>query len=460
MRRLTVSVVLAALLAFGVAGASASVVSVDYTAAVPPHKGGGSEPAFYTLRYGPAGSQELDATVRGEPGRVRITDSVPIQPGARCSAVTQFEVLCERPDERLVLNVGGGQGSDTLRLSGDFSSPGHPELYLVYLRGGGGDDELFGPDTDASGTLWVEPGGGTNRFHGGAAGEFVHSEGVADVIETGTGDDYIVELDSHSVAYGPDTLDGGPGRDEVRYSTRPADRPLTVDLALGTGGFPGEGDVLRGIENVSTQSDSVVYGDGGPNRLMGGRVYGRDGDDHLIAGTLRDGGAGDDVIDFANGGVGVSETICGPGRDLVARPGPQSRIGPDCEELTDSSPWLMASAPAPRVPRQPTGFTPAGDAAVFKIPCRPSLKTQKRCYVRADLGDSTDGRFGSRTRARWVSRKKIARIVVPLTTDERAALANGTLRTQVRFESRPKQTRDLPRYMQFSYDFRQAVPAP
>ncbi|MGR3758842.1 calcium-binding protein [Roseobacteraceae bacterium NS-SX3] len=114
---------------------------------------------------------------------------------------------------------------------------------------------------------------------------------------------------------GNDTINGGKGRDEVRYDRDErygGDAGVTVNLSkkFAIDGF-GDRDTLRNIEDVrgSSHGDKIT-GNGGRNDLEGlagnDRLSGLGGNDTL------DGGAG---RDFLNGGGGNDLLIGGGGAD-------------------------------------------------------------------------------------------------------------------------------------------------
>jgi hypothetical protein len=200
------------------------------------------------------------------------------------------------------------------------------------VSGGDGDDVLFGRDGDSDG------------------------------------------IDDAEVAAG-DELDGGAGRDTVSYILR--DFAVHVDLAdPAPDGAPGEGDVLRGIEDLrGGEGGDRLYGDAGPNRLLGedgaDELRGRGGDDFLALGTRglapfgerADGGAGDDDVRAGSGGrvVGGSgddvlrgardtKAVCGTGRDVLRpRPGQSMGMASDCERwgirFGDADDIVLATPP-------------------------------------------------------------------------------------------------------------------
>ncbi|WP_109315629.1 calcium-binding protein [Pseudovibrio ascidiaceicola] len=118
-----------------------------------------------------------------------------------------------------------------------------------------------------------------------------------------SGDDIFTGTDSNEEIYGSagaDTVDGGAGRNAIRYTL--SEEGVSVNLAtnVNTGGHA-EGDQLTNISQVfGSHFDDVIVGDDGNNGL-----FGFSGNDHL------EGGGGDDWLnaygsgsDYLDGGTG------------------------------------------------------------------------------------------------------------------------------------------------------------
>ena len=163
---------------------------------------------------------------------------------------------------------------------------------------------------------------GRDRIESGAGDDLLAGGPGHDRLDAGPDDDFLIPEG------GDDRVDGGAGIDEAHFSS--ADRPLHIDLALGTAS--GEGaDTLTGIENFGGgPHDDTLLGDDEDNRIFeptwssgNDTIDGRGGDDHLSGGhradTLR-GGPGDDDI---SGGRGDDLISGGEGTDLARfREGP------------------------------------------------------------------------------------------------------------------------------------------
>jgi Ca2+-binding RTX toxin-like protein len=244
------------------------------------------------------------------------------------------------PTVKGVESVEGGSGNDS--IVGDDA----PNV----LAGGAGDDTIdgrggvdtldggVGADTvsyTTDGPVVVSLGAGTGgpagavdaltSFEGvatGAGNDIVEGTAAAESFSLGAGDDQLNAGDGNDSAdggdgndllrggAGSDTLNGGPGTDTVTYDERTSGEPVTVTLgAPGSGGGPGENDVLAGIENViGTPGPDALTGDDGPNALYAGAgrdtLSGLGGNDVLLGGDNRDvidGGAGSDQL-FGEGG--------------------------------------------------------------------------------------------------------------------------------------------------------------
>ncbi len=151
--------------------------------------------------------------------------------------------------------------------------------------------------------------------NGGPEGDLLDGQGLADQINAGGGDDFII---ANLLA---ETIDGGAGTDSVDF--RGSHAAVTVDLlsAPGEGGYAA-GDSLINVENlIGTEYDDRLLGDAKANALFGERgadiLDGRDGND------LLDGGIGDDALhggegnDRFLGGTGADAHDGGSGNDVV-----------------------------------------------------------------------------------------------------------------------------------------------
>ena len=214
-------------------------------------------------------------------------------------------------DGALAENVlRGGDGDD--RLYGEASAPPgflDPEGYVARNRvfGGTGADDLFGAIPEGAGATWLFGGGGDdvisvsggvdNRLLGGEGADQLVGGAGSDKIAGGEGDDFIAG------GGGDDRLVGGAGRDVFNF---------LLDLDEGT----------ETIADMDAASDILlIYGvlDAGAAGLV---------DDVDAISTVSDGGAGGDVtvtfdsgmvLIFAGRGSGAVDSI----GDLVADPASQ-----------------------------------------------------------------------------------------------------------------------------------------
>lgn len=216
--------------------------------------------------------------------------------------------------------LAGGPGNDRL-----YGGPGGGDDVLT---GGPGEDSLFGgigddvleggPDAD---TLKGGPGADTASYAQSATGVEVRlhdgtvrggdAEGdVLDAIENLTGSAYADILEGDGNA---NLLDGGTGEDWLSYAG--SDAGVDVRLRNGTGaGGHAEGDVFAGFENIEGSDYNDIFGgDGNDNHLSGGAgndgLWGSSGDDVLEGGAGADrlyGGRDIDTVVYWNSDAAVT----------------------------------------------------------------------------------------------------------------------------------------------------------
>ena len=239
----------------------------------------------------------------------------------------------------------GGAGNDL--ITGDATTN--------VLAGGAGDDTIDGREgiddldggvggdtvsyaSEAAGVV-VSLGAGSGgppgavdvlrSFEGattGAGNDLVSGTAASERFALGAGDDQLIAAEGDDTAdggagndllrggVGRDILNGGAGTDTVTYDERTSGEPVTVSLAAGLGGGPGEEDQLSAIEDVSaTPGPDTLTGDDGPNGLFAGAgrdtISGAGGNDALYGGDNRD------VID---GGPGADQLYGEGGDDSLA----------------------------------------------------------------------------------------------------------------------------------------------
>lgn len=256
-----------------------------------------------TLIYRAAPGEANVVNMHEDHGRVVVSDSVAITPGAGCVAGAQPTVVVCQPTVLLGVDVSLGDGNDRLESVPPVS---------VRADGGTGDD-LLDASNATSATLLGGPG-----------------------------------ADELRAANGPTTMDGGPGPDRmlagtntgvlVSYAERT--RPVHVTLdGLANDGEPGEGDYVdpRTYAVQGGSGNDVITANASPQANAVGHV--------LI------GGAGDDVL---IGGAGNDQLYGGPGADhLEGGPGNDILQGAQNDFAAPGDPAMPTSTPAP--PRQPDG---------------------------------------------------------------------------------------------------------
>lgn len=259
--------------------------------------------------------------------------------------------------------ASGGDGTDTLSFDDPSRPAGISATFAANVAGTFGQTPF-----DDSATPQFDPGTG-DAFD--ATFERYEGTPLADRLTGGPGADGLGGAGGDDVLIGggaADRLDGGPGSDTVDYSARPAERPVNVALAAGSGGNAaddGAGDALVGIENVvGGAGDDVLTGDDGPNRLESGPgadvLRGAGGDDLLVGGPAVDAFFGDDGADSFSARDGLAETVdCGPGSatldvdDIDVQRGCPVPAQPATPARTPDVAPGPATPQAPQAPRLP-----------------------------------------------------------------------------------------------------------
>jgi Ca2+-binding RTX toxin-like protein len=379
------------------AAAPAAVVSVTD---VP------DDPAAGSVDVRGLGGERNDLLVvqRGDVLTVRERGRARLIARTGCRSLGRRAARCDLRDAGAgSLVVDGGRGDDRVHLR----VPGHPYTVAAAL-GGPGNDALRG---DGGVTLAGGPGrdvlrGGTlgDDLTGGPGRDRLAGAGGADVL---TGDATALDVRSDQVRRAPaspDVLDGGPGRDTVRYDERR--RGVRVDLARGRGAE----DRLRSIESVSgSHGDDVLLGTRGRNVLLGGEgrdvLVGRAGADRLDAG-------GNDHVVTGGRDPAVDVLACGAGPDVVAGVG-REILPRSCERL-----GLEYESVEPYVQLLPAG---SGRVRLQVVCSLESLDCERTVTVRHG------GRVLGRSRPVRV-RTEIAWVTVRL---DKALPARGVLRVDV-----------------------------
>lgn len=261
----------------------------------------------------PGEVNQVDVSGGGPEQTYRIRDDgADIQAGSGCERQGQRAVRCQIPPAMLFheLDLRAGDMNDTVTLSvGIFG----------FVRGEAGDDVLTGSDI----TDHIVGGPGADRLNGGGERDFFLEDAVRAPVDN-------------------DTVDGGPGFDEMDYSERSGSIRANLASPSNPAGESGENDSLTGIESVRGGAGPDVLRAGGGNALLYGsggndRLYGGLGDDSLWAGGGHDklwGLGGRDILegeegkDALKGGCDRDSMRGGSGNDrLYADDGFRDKLG-------------------------------------------------------------------------------------------------------------------------------------
>ena len=285
---------------------------------------------------GGSGGTSVGLSVAGD-GRVEISSTLedPITSGTGACEVFEddpYTAYCSAGALRVLM----GAGDDGVRVHAPLDVP-------LTVDGGEGDDGLSGSYEGGSETLSGGPGddsitgsGGNDVVDGGPGRDKVNGGPGADTVLGGEDADELVGDDDASI--GADVIDGGGGHDTLSdYSSVGREGLGAVSLTLGVGGgFPGEGDEVRGVEQLQTHTGGTYVGTDASEKLfVGGEattVEGRGGDDEIFtsyAADTIDAGAGADVV---RGYSGDDRITGGPGADTLYG----DTSGQECNVLTCS----------------------------------------------------------------------------------------------------------------------------
>lgn len=293
--------------------------------------------------------------------------------------------LCRRRGRRkfycpgtFFVDVRLGDRNDSLRLSPSAagSAPAADPADATKLAEPDFSDDEGAPDA----TSFIYGGDGNDTITGSSSDDDIYPGAGRDRVSGRGGRDTIVLGDDGS----PDTVHGDGGRDSVYFQGK---RPVTVDLAAGTGG----GDKLAGIERVhgtaqadtllGTERGDALYGEGGADTIDG-----RGGNDFIVADSpFGDdgfanhvtGGDGDDVIDVLRVPKAAGSSLdCGPGADRVGA-GLDDFLPGDCESAAYvlSSDFASPNGPLFDLPVKVMPVASDADSATFEVPC-PSPKQE------------------------------------------------------------------------------------
>ncbi|MGH2747732.1 MAG: calcium-binding protein [Actinomycetota bacterium] len=217
-----------------------------------------------------------------------------------------------------VINVRRVSGTDDNdELDGSASTA------RLFLDGEDGDDLITGgPEKDT-----LLGGDGNDEIHGGGSRDLIEGEDGDDRLFGEAGNDI---FDEDRSANGTDIINGGDGRDLVKYNSRRNDVNVVLNGA-DVSGETGENDTVTAVEKVVTGRGGdtvngsamtvalVLKGGDGDDTLTGGdgndKLYGQDGKDTLNGGPGNDKLFGGDGNDTLNGGDGFDVAKGGPGND-------------------------------------------------------------------------------------------------------------------------------------------------
>jgi Ca2+-binding RTX toxin-like protein len=307
------------------AAAHASTISVD---------GSG------TLHYQAAPGEKNLPSFQEQSGNLVIVeaDGIPFNDasGTCSSGYLSYIIECPMPS---ALDADLGDGNDNAAVSSGF-----PANVSVRIAGGDGADELSNSLNDnavsfdgGAGDDDITGGEAADTLAGGPGNDKINGRGAGDNINGGDGNDTL-NGDGYNTGHSADVIDGGPGLDKVESEwSDPTDsaQPL-LNVTLGGGaddGQPGEGDDVRGVEQLYVNAGGTYVGTDGPEKIwvhqveQPSTIRGAGGDDDIDASDGTDdidGGAGRDVLD---GGFGDDHIVGGAGPDQIHGDTPEGECG-------------------------------------------------------------------------------------------------------------------------------------
>lgn len=372
-------------------------------------------------------NESNDMTILPASGsEVRVTDrGADLNPQPGCRSVAGSEVLCELTEAPpgspleygLIATVELGGGDDRFLID-DFNrgaevSAGSGNDHVEVEVGGSrvlGQSRLFGGDGDDV----LRAGSGDDDLVGGRGRDSLSGGSGVDRFR---GDDEQLS-GGFSATPADDTIDGGPGSDEMSYEGRRV--PVRADLEEGIGGQAGESDRLLGIENMTGGfGPDELRGTTEDNRLAGERgddlLDGRPGNDRLMDGERVLAGEGDDTLESLGDRISAS---CGPGVDRVTLHflSRANAVAPDCErfDLPFATGYdklqgrSFATLEATVLPVQAFGSLPRAPFARIEVACRRDMSTRPcrlGVSVRLVGGSSRQVARGSVTIPRGATRR-------------------------------------------------------
>jgi hypothetical protein len=294
-----------------------------------------------------------------------------------CRRTGRRRVVCPRRNVQVVLR----DKSDKVSFTPGTDSPDVDHADPLALADRYGDTEgAFLEATDVN---------------GGSGKDIITGSRYSDVITPGPGRDRVNGRGGNDDIYlapdgRKDSIRGGGGIDGIAYT---AEVPVTVDLAAGTAGPPGDTDRIQGIEQVhGGPMDDVLLGSGNADALYGeagsDQIDGRGGNDLLVGdspGASRPfanqitGGPGDDIVDARSqigpnpaSSLAPTTTVdCGAGNDREAGE-VDDLLDPSCEAAAFRIPldFLFLEQPLYDVPMKVAPVARAADGSpTFEVPC-------------------------------------------------------------------------------------------
>lgn len=263
--------------------------------------------------------------------------------------VNATDATCSLSSPLDSLLLAGMGGNDTIAATNFPASAGVVEI------GGEGSDSLTGGE-ESEDILVDGPGSGADTLDARGGDDALTHNGGADELLGGNGNDLFL---SNSVCDG-ERIVGGAGRDNGSWAR--FGEGVEANLAAGTAGRPGSGeapacggeplDSVAEVEDLEGSSFAdVLYGDGGPNQLLG-----HSGADTYFA------GAGEDSI-LANSADADKVIDCGPDADSALIDFPQygDPEPVECEQVAEGEPnnfRTVTELPPPPLPAPPPEAKP------------------------------------------------------------------------------------------------------
>jgi Ca2+-binding RTX toxin-like protein len=294
-----------------------------------------------TLHYVAAPGEKNLPSFQTQSGKLVIVEAAGIpfnDTTGTCTSDVYITYILECPMPS-ALDVDLGDGNDNASVSSGF-----PSSFSVRIAGGDGSDKLSNSLNDnavnfdgGNGDDDITGGEANDTLAGGAGNDKINGRGASDNISGGDGND-TMNGDGYNTGHSADVIDGGPGIDKVESEwTDPSDSAqplLNVTLAGGADdGQPGEGDDVRGVEQLFVNAGGTYVGTDGPEKIwihqvnQPSTVRGGGGDDDIDASDGTDdidGGAGRDILD---GGFGDDHIVGGPGQDQIHGDTPEGECG-------------------------------------------------------------------------------------------------------------------------------------